>query len=149
MEMTLNMLRRTHVNPNISAFTYLHGQFAYDTMPVVPFSWKMVCFEDLANRNKKAFHGVEGFSIGMCVHGFQKIRALITSTGGERKTNTFALFTPPQYTLPQPPTPEEVLLEALKKNRERCLGIGCDHNECTRTSNPQKWIATPPSRPHK
>ena len=115
MEMTLNMLRKTYVNPIISAFTYLHGQFAYDTMPVVPFGWKMVCFEDPADRKKKAFHGVEGFAIGICTHGFQKIRALIPSTGGERETNTFALFAPPQYVLPQPPTPAEVLLEATKK----------------------------------
>ena len=43
------------------------------------------------DRNKKAFHGVEGFVIEICKDGYQKIRALIPSTGGERETNTQAL----------------------------------------------------------
>ena len=74
----------------------------------------MVCFEDPTDRNKKAFDGVEGFVIGMCTHGYRKIRAVIPWTGGERKTNTFATFSPPQYVMPQPQTPEEVLLEATE-----------------------------------
>ena len=49
MKMTINMLRKTHVNLKISAFMYLHGQFSYDAVPVLPFGWKMVCFEDPAN----------------------------------------------------------------------------------------------------
>ena len=49
MEMTMNMLQKTHVNPKILAFAYLHGQFSYDAVPVLPFGWKMVCFEDPAN----------------------------------------------------------------------------------------------------
>ena len=50
MEMTMNMLRRTHINPEILAFTYTHGQFSYDEVPVLPVVWKMVCFEDPANQ---------------------------------------------------------------------------------------------------
>ena len=50
MEMTMNMLRKTHVNPKNSAFTYLQGQISYDAVPVLPFGWKTVCFKDPADR---------------------------------------------------------------------------------------------------
>ena len=112
MEMTMNMLRKTHVNPKISAFTYLHGQFAYGTVPVLPFGWKMVCFEDPADRQKQAFHRVEGFVLGMCTHQHRKIQGIIRLTNAVRETNTFTFFAPPQYVMPGVPTPKEVLLEA-------------------------------------
>ena len=124
MEMTMNMLRKTHVNPKISAFTYLHGQFAYNTVPVIPFEWKIVCFKDPADRQKTAFHGVEGFVIGMCTHGHQKIQAIIPSTNAVRETNTFAIFAPPQYVMPTVPTPGEVLLEASANLSTAVQSIG-------------------------
>ena len=84
----------------------------------------MVCFEDPADRQKQAFHGVEEFVIGMCTHGHQNIQAIIPSTNAVRETNTFAIFASPQYVMPGVPTPVEVLLEALANLSTAVHSIG-------------------------
>ena len=66
------------------------------TVPVLPFGWKMVCFEDPADRQKQAFHRVEGFVLGMCTHQHRKIQGIIRLTNAVRETNTFTFFAPPQ-----------------------------------------------------
>ena len=106
------MLQETHVNPKISAFTYLHGQSSYDAVPVLPFGWQILCFKDPSDQRTQAFHGVEEFVIGMSIHRHQKFKAFILATNVVRETNTFAVFAPPQYTMPDVLTHKEVLLEA-------------------------------------
>ena len=94
MEMTLNMLRKTHVNPKISAFKYLQSQFSYDAVPVLPFEWKMVCFEDPAIDEHRHSTVLKNLLLG-CVHmGIKKIQAYIPSINVAHKTNTFAVFAP-------------------------------------------------------
>ena len=60
----------------------------------------------------------------MLIHGYQKIQAFIPSTNAVREMNTFAVFAPPQYTMPQVPTPKEVFLEAKKKLGNAVQSIG-------------------------
>ena len=72
----------------------------------------MVCFEDPADQRTQAFHVVEGFVIGMSIHGYQKIKVFIPATNAVRETNIFAVFASPQYTMPDVPTLKEVFLEA-------------------------------------
>ena len=48
----------------------------------------------------------------MSTHGYRKVKAFIPATNAVRKTNTFAVFAPPQYTMPDVPIHKQVLLEA-------------------------------------
>ena len=49
MEITVNMLRPTNINPKISAFTILYGKWSYDAHPILPIEWRSLVFEDTAD----------------------------------------------------------------------------------------------------
>ena len=69
----------------------------------------------------------------MSTHGYQKIQAYIPSTNAVRETNTFAVFAPPQYTMPNVPTLKEVLLEGLANLSTAVQSIGLN------TTDAQEW----------
>ena len=60
----------------------------------------------------------------MSKHGYRKIKSFIPLTNAVRETNTFAVFAPPQYIMPQVPTPKEFLLEALANLSTAVQSIG-------------------------
>ena len=42
IELTLNLLRVSHVNPKLSAYAYLNGQFDYNRTPLVPMGTRVI-----------------------------------------------------------------------------------------------------------
>ena len=80
-------------------------------------------FEDPEDRRKYAYHGVEGYVVGVSKYGHRKIIFLIPSTGQLRESNTYSIWAPDQYTMPEVPTHEEVLLEASANLGRACKSV--------------------------
>ena len=137
MEMTLNMIRPTNINPKISAFTILYGEWSYDAHPILPVGWRSLVFEDPADRRKYSYHGVEGYVVGVSKQGYRKVTFLIPSTGQLRESNTYALWAPDQFTMPEVPTHEEVLLEASANLGRACQSVEWE----TATEQERKSVA--------
>ena len=56
-EMTLNMLRRSRINPKMSAYTQLFGSFNYNRTPLAPLGTKAFVHERRGQRRSHADHG--------------------------------------------------------------------------------------------
>ena len=47
IDLTLNLLRALRVNPKLSAYAYLHGQFDYNLIPLVPMGTRVIALNQL------------------------------------------------------------------------------------------------------
>ena len=56
-EMTLNMLRRSRINPKLSAYTQMFGMFDYNKTPLAPLGTKSLTHERPKQRRTFADHG--------------------------------------------------------------------------------------------
>ena len=91
-ELTLNLLRNSRVNPNLSAWAYLFGNFDFNKSPLAPPGTKIVIHSKPANRKSWAFHGEQGWYIGPALHHYRCITVYIPKTNQERITDTAALI---------------------------------------------------------
>ena len=64
IELTLNLLRASRINPKLSAYAILHGQFDYNKTPLVPMGTKVVAHLKPEIRNSWSANGEEGWTIG-------------------------------------------------------------------------------------
>jgi len=62
--MTNNMLRRSRINPNLSAYAQTFGMFDYNRTPLAPFGTKAYAHERPKQRASYADHGKIGYVIG-------------------------------------------------------------------------------------
>ena len=58
---TINLLRNSHINPQLSSEDHLNGNFDYKTTPLDPPRTKVVAFEPPYKRNSWATHGTLGW----------------------------------------------------------------------------------------
>lgn len=59
-ELTMNLLRSSRINPNLSAEEQLNGTFDYNKTPLAPLGIKVLAFEMPTHRASWANHGKEG-----------------------------------------------------------------------------------------
>ncbi len=58
--LTLNLLRQSHVSPNISAYSHHHGSFDYNRMPLAPMGCAVQLFQ---NSEKRTSWGADDLSL--------------------------------------------------------------------------------------
>ena len=63
-EQTLNMMRPTHINPKISADTYLQGTHDFNRAPLAPPGILTVIHKSPDTRKSYAPHGLKGWYVG-------------------------------------------------------------------------------------
>lgn len=98
--MTLCMLRASRINPSLSAFTQLWGNFDFNRTPLAPPGTKVIAHEKPSVRNTWAPHGVDGWYIGPSREHYRCYHVYIPSTRGERDVDTIEFF-PTQTKMPQ------------------------------------------------
>ena len=59
-EMTLNLLRQSHTNPDISAWETFNGVFSYNHTPLGPLGYRVLIRKKTGNRNSWDYRGKEG-----------------------------------------------------------------------------------------
>jgi hypothetical protein len=98
--MTLNMLRTSQINPNLSAYAQLFGSFDYNKTPLAPLGTNAVIHERPQQRRTFGDHGREGWYIGPAMHHYRHYTIFVTTTRGDRVSNTVAFF-PTKVTMPK------------------------------------------------
>jgi hypothetical protein len=99
--MTLNMLRRSRINPKLSAYTQIFGVFDYNRTPLAPIGTRTVVHQRTTQQGRTTFadHGVIGWSIGPAMNHYRHWTFYIPKTRGTRVSDT-VVFLPEKYTMP-------------------------------------------------
>jgi hypothetical protein len=117
--MTLNMCRPSRINPKLSAYQQVWGNFDFNKTPLAPPGCKVVVHERAMERGAWACHGVVGYYIGPAMKHYRNYISYIPETKGLRTTNTIEFF-PEKVDMPTTATTDrlaraaEDLAEILK-----------------------------------
>jgi hypothetical protein len=90
--MTLNMCRPSRINPKLSAYQQVWGNFDFNKTPLAPPGCKVVVHERPMERGAWACHGVVGYYIGPAMKHYRNYNSYIPETHGIRTTNTIEFF---------------------------------------------------------
>ena len=93
---TINLLRNSPRNPQLSAEAHLNGNFYYNTTPLAPPGMKLVVFEPPYKRNSWATHGTLVWYIGPALHHYSCWKIYVTKRAATRVFDTVKLF-PKQF----------------------------------------------------
>jgi hypothetical protein len=99
--MTLNMCRRSRINPKLFAYQQIWGNFDFNKTPMASPEYKVIVHERTLERGARASHGVAGFYIQPAMHHYRNYKAYIPETRGVRTSNTIEFF-PDKVKMPSP-----------------------------------------------
>jgi hypothetical protein len=85
---TLNMLRKSRINPKLSAATHIYGQYYFNRAPMTPPGTRVIAHETPNRRRTWAKHGQDGWYIGPALEYCRCYTVYITKTRGERIVET-------------------------------------------------------------
>jgi hypothetical protein len=85
---TLNLMRRSGINPRLRAEAKRNGAFDYNKTPLAPTGTKVLIHETPNRRRKWAIHGVDGWYLGGARGHYYCYRFYTTKTRAERITCT-------------------------------------------------------------
>jgi hypothetical protein len=92
VELTLNLLRFSQRNPNISANHGLYGPFDFNKTPLTPLGTKALIYDDPATRASWAPHASDGFYVGPANDHYCCLRFYIPATRRFHFSNTWRLY---------------------------------------------------------
>ena len=72
--LTLNLLRTSCVNPSLSAYAFMNGQFDLNATPLAPPGTKVLVHHKPSHRLSWDPHGQEGFYIGPSLHHYRCVK---------------------------------------------------------------------------
>jgi hypothetical protein len=126
MELTLNMLRPSHVAPTVSAHSYVFGIHDYNKMPLGPLGCKTQCFVSPEERRSFGTHSIDSWYIGTSPDHYRCHKVFVKETKAVRITDTL-LFHHKEITQPTVTvadalvTAAAVLAETVKTNMAKDL----------------------------
>ena len=91
-EITLNLLRTSRVNPTLSAYTYLFGNFDFNKTPLAPPGTKVLIHKKSNTRGSWDYHGVEGWYVGPSLEHYRCLKCYNPDTFSEVDTDTVKLI---------------------------------------------------------
>ena len=90
--LTLNLLRSARINPNLSAYAYVFGQFDYNRTPLAPPGTKVVAHDTPDKRATWALNGETGWTVGPAPDHCRCIICFFPRTGSEQQCDTVTYF---------------------------------------------------------
>jgi len=98
--LTLNLLRGSRLNPNLSAWAQLHGLFDFNRTPLAPPGIRVLVHEKPHARDSTwSPHAVDGWYVGPALDSYRCYRIWVWDTRAERISDTVSWF-PTKVTLP-------------------------------------------------
>ena len=91
-ELTLTLLRASHLNPKLSAYAQLEGTFDFTRTPLAPTGTRVIIHEKPTIRQTWAPHGTDGWYVGPALHHYQCYRVWVPRTHAERIVDTISFF---------------------------------------------------------
>ena len=104
---TLNLLRASRINPQLSAYAQIHGQFCFHKTPMGIPGCKVIIHEKPHNRGTWSPHGTEGFYVGPTLEHYWCFQVWCTATKAIRIVDTLSWF-PIKVPLPTPSSLEKL-----------------------------------------
>jgi len=98
-EISLNLLRGSRLNPQLSAWAQLNGTFDYNRTPLAPPGTRVVAHVKPSDRTTWSPHGLDGWYIGPALDSYRCYRIWIWETRAKRTCDTVEWF-PTKVTLP-------------------------------------------------
>jgi hypothetical protein len=89
---TLNLLRQSRINPQLSAQAHINGSFDFNRTPLAPPGTKVLIHEKPSTRGTWAPHAVEGWYLGPAQRHYRCYRVWAWATNSERIADTLAWF---------------------------------------------------------
>ena len=89
---TLNLLRKSNINPRLSAESQLNGAFDYNATLLVPPGCKVVIYENPETRKTWAPHGFDGWYIGSAPEHYRCDTVYAIKPRAERIVRTVEFF---------------------------------------------------------
>ena len=109
-EMTLNFLRNSRVNPKLSSYAYLFGNFDFNKTPLAPLGTKVVVHLKANKRASWNYHGQEAWYIGPSMEHYRCVKCYFPDTKATRDADTVEFF-PQDIPFPKT-TSEDYLLQS-------------------------------------
>ena len=81
-ELTMNLLRSSRINNNLSAYEQLEGTFDFNKTPLAPLGTKVLAYEMPSHQKTWDKHGKEGWYVGPAMKHYQCYRVLVKATQG-------------------------------------------------------------------
>jgi hypothetical protein len=86
----LNLLRRSRINPQLSAQAHINEAFDFNRTPLAPPGTKVLIHEKPTTRGTWAPHAIEGWYLGPAQRHYRCYRVLAWATNSERIADTLA-----------------------------------------------------------
>jgi hypothetical protein len=99
-EITLNLLRTSRLQPQLSTAVHYHSLVDYNKTAFDPPGCKTIAHEKPGNQLTWAPHGYHGYSLGPAMHHYRCQNVYISATTSERIVDTLEFF-PHNYQMPQ------------------------------------------------
>ena len=118
-ELTLNLLRTSRINPKLSAYAQMHGQFDFNRTPLAIPGTKVIVHEKPSQRQSWGNRGVDGWYLGPAMEHYRCWNCYITETGAERSADVVEFF-PHELKMPDTSSKDVIhrsaldLIEAIK-----------------------------------
>ena len=110
IQITLNLLRNSRVNPELSLYAYLFGNYDFNQAPLAHVGTKVISHLKSDKRASWAYHDEEGWYVGPSLEHYQCVKRFPPSTGKTRDTYTIDFF-PKEIPFPKTTT-EDYLIQA-------------------------------------
>jgi hypothetical protein len=98
--MTLNLLRQSRMNPQLSAYAQIFGSFDFNRTPLAPPGTKVVVHVKPDKRQSWAPHGNTGWYTGPAMEHYRCYQIYVTKTQSYRISDTVEFF-PHQVPMPK------------------------------------------------
>jgi hypothetical protein len=98
--LSLNLLQTSRINPQLSAYAQLFGNFDYNRMPLAPPGTKVVAHKKANKCSSWAPHGATGWYIGPALEQYCCHTIFISKTNAKRICDTVKFF-PHNFTMPK------------------------------------------------
>lgn len=96
---TLNLMRTSRLDTNISAYQQIYGHFDFKATPLGPPGCKILCHDKAHIRGTWAPHATEGWYVGPALETYRAFKVYIPTTGAQRITDTIA-WLPAEVVMP-------------------------------------------------
>jgi hypothetical protein len=110
-EITLNLLRTSHLHPQLSAAAHYHGLVDYNNTVFAPPGCKIIAHEKPGKRRAWAPSGQHVYSLGPAMHHYRCQNVYISTTASKRIVDTLEFF-PHNYQMPQLSSTDRLLMAA-------------------------------------
>ena len=111
-QLTCNLMQQSKINPKLSAYAQVWGQYDYNAHPLAPPGCKCIIHDSPRERSTFAKHGTVGFYVGPAMNHYRCYEVYVPETGGIRTGLTVEFF--PKHVQMPKNTPEDRLAAALE-----------------------------------